>query len=155
MYRRILEIHRCSNHIIAPPRRRVDVIQGESEEDDEGAQREAKIETGAGQEIQTAPPAEVALLDQVLEHETHNAPRQVVEGRGGRDGARATKDDGRDQVLHGRLGPAPGAIVEDDGEDGADAEEDEEARVDLARREHAGWAEKTPDDGGCNTKENK
>lgn len=85
LYRRILEIHRRGDHIIAPPRRRVNIIQGESKEDDKGAQRKAEVETGAGQEVQAAPPAEVALLDQVLEQEADDAPRQIVEGRGRRN----------------------------------------------------------------------
>lgn len=148
LYRRVLEVHRRGDHVVAPPGRRVDVIQGEGEEDDECAQREAEVEPGAGQEIQPAPPAEVALLDEVLEDETHDAPREVVEGRGRRNRPGAAEDHRGDQVLHRRLGPAPGAEVEQDGENGADTEEDEEPRVDLAGREHARWAEETPDNRG-------
>lgn len=140
LYGRVLEIHRRGNHVVAPPRRRVNIVQGKREEDDQGAQRETQIETGAGQKVQSAPPAEVALLDQVLEYEAHDAPGQVVERRGRRYGPGPAKNDGGNQVLNGRLGPTPGAVVEEHREDGADAEEDEEARVNLAGGEHAGWA---------------
>lgn len=145
---RILEVHGRGDDVVAPPGRRVDAVEGEGEENDEGAQREAEVEPGARQKVEPAPPAEVALLDQVLEDEADDAPGQVVERGGGRDGPGAAKDDGGDEVADGRLGPAPGGQVKEHGEDGADPEKDKEARVDLARGEHAGGAEETPDDGG-------
>lgn len=143
----ILEVHSGSDDIIAPPRRRVDVIEGECEEDSKGSESETEVEAGGREEVEAAPPAEVALLDKVLEDEADDAPGQVVERRGGRNGAGAAEDDGRDQVADGRLRPLFGGEVEDDGDDGADAKEDEQTRVDLARGENPRGSEETPDDG--------
>lgn len=145
---RILEVHRLRNDVITPPRRRVNVIEGERKENDERAEGEPEVEPGRREKVEAAPPAEVALLDEVLEDEADDAPGQVVERCGGRDGAGAAEDDGRDDVLERRLGRPLGGEVDDGGEDGADAEKDEQARVDLPRGEDSGWSEETPDDGG-------
>lgn len=144
---RTLGVHGLRNDIVAPPRRRIDIIKRKRKEDDERGEREPEVESRRREEVEAAPPAEVALLDEELKHEADDAPGQIVEWRGGRDGAGAAEDDGGDKVFHRRLGPLLGGIVEDDGEDGADAEEDEEARVDLSRGENSGWAEETPNDG--------
>lgn len=74
----------------------------------------------------------MVFLDQVLEHVADDAPRQVVEGRCGRDGPRAAEDEGRHQVLGGGSRPPAGDEPEDDRSDGANNEEYEEPRVYLA-----------------------
>jgi len=51
-------------------------------------------------------------------------------------------------VLDGRGRPTFGGVVDDDWDDGAEAKEEKEARVDLAWGKHAGGADETPDDGG-------
>lgn len=42
---RVLEIHGGSDDVVAPPRRRVDVVKSEGEKDDERAERKTEIET--------------------------------------------------------------------------------------------------------------
>ncbi len=108
------------------------VVEREGEEDQQGAQRKSKVQTGRRQEVEAAPPAKKSLADQVLKGEADNTPREVIEGRGGRDRACTTEDDGGDEVLERRFGPPLGAEVEEDRYDGTDAEEEEQARVDLS-----------------------
>lgn len=123
-------------------------MEGEGEEDDQRAERQAEVEPRGREEVEAAPPREVALADEVLEEEADDAPGQVVE-RGGRgDGAGAAEDDGGHEVPEVGLGPPLGGEVERDGDDGADAEEDEEAGVDLPWREDAGWPDQSPDHRG-------
>lgn len=88
----------------------------------------------------------MSLAHPVLEHKADDAPAQVVERRGGRDGSRATKDERCHQKLDLRFRPAAGGKVDDDGYNGTKPKEEEEARVDLARRKHAGRAQQTPND---------
>ncbi len=92
----ILEIHRRRYHVVTPPAGWVDVVKCEGEEDEECAECETQIETRRGEEVEAAPPAEVALADEVLEEEADYAPRQVVERRGRRDRSRTAEDDRRD-----------------------------------------------------------
>lgn len=120
-----MEVHSGSDDIIAPPRRRVDVVEGERKEDDQRSESEPEVEPGGSEEVEAAPPAEVTLLDEKLEDEANNAPGEVVERRSGRNGAGAAEDDGCDEEAEGRLGPLFGSEVEDDRDDGADAKEEE------------------------------
>lgn len=107
-------------------------------------QRQAQIQSTRRQEIQSPPPPEMSLLDPVLENEAHDAPGEVVEWRGGRDGACAAEDQGRHEVLKWGFRVAFGAEVDGDGDDGAEDEEEEEGGVDAAGGEHAVWADETP-----------
>jgi hypothetical protein len=124
---RVRKVHRSGDDVVAPPVGRVDVIQSEGEEDGERAEGEAEVEAGGSQEVQAAPPGEVALADVILEQEAHDAPGQVIEWRGWRDGARTAEDDWRHEVLDGRFRPLLGGKVDDDRYNRADAKEDEEA----------------------------
>lgn len=42
---RVLEVHRSSDDIVAPPIWRVDVVEGEGKEDDERGEGKTKVET--------------------------------------------------------------------------------------------------------------
>lgn len=145
----VLHVHGGENDVVAPPRGGIYAVEGEGEEDDEGAEGEAEVQARRGEEVEAAPPAEVPVPDPVLEDEADDAPREVVEGRGRRDGAGAAKDERGHEVLERRLGPAAGGEVDDDGHDGADAEEDEQARVHMPGGEDASGADESPDHGGC------
>lgn len=90
----------------------------------------------------------MALLDQVLKHVADDAPGQVVEWRGGRDGAGAAEDDRGHEVAQEGLGPAAGEQVDDHRSDGPEDEEQEEVGVDLSRGEDARWADEAPYYGG-------
>lgn len=98
---RAMVIHGGGHDIVAPPLGRVDSIHGQGEEDEERSQRQAQIQARRRQKVQAAPPSEVALLDPELEDEADDAPGEVVEGGGGRDGAGAAEEQRRDEVLDG------------------------------------------------------
>lgn len=147
--RRPLKVHCLLDNGVAPPLRRLDVVQGKRKEEDERAKRQPEVEAARGEKVEARPPAEVALLDPALENEADDAPGKVVERRGGRNGAGAAKDDGRHEVLGGRAGPAPGPEVDGNGRDSTQDEEEEEPGVDAAGGEDARWADETPDDGRC------
>jgi hypothetical protein len=142
-----LVIHRRSHNIIAPPPRGINPLHRQSKEDEERGQRQAQVQAGRRQEVGAAPPPEVALLDPELKDEADDAPGEVVERGGGRDGSRAAKEERRDEVFDWGFGIPLGGVVDDDGGDGAENEEEEEAGVNLARREHSPWADEAPDDG--------
>lgn len=91
-----------------------------------------KVQRTRRQEIQTCPPRRVPLLDPVLEHEAHHAPREVIERRGGRDCTRGPKDERRHEELCRGVGPSLSPHVDGDGDNGANDEEDEEAGIDAA-----------------------
>lgn len=146
-YSRPLVIHRRSHDIIAPPLRGIDSLHRKSKEDEERSQCQAQVQAGRRQEVGAAPPPEVAFLDPELKDEANNAPREVVERGGGRDGSRAAKEERRDEVFDWGFGVPLGGVVDDDGGDGADDEEEEEAGVDFARREYSPWTDEAPDDG--------
>lgn len=143
-----MEVHGSCDDGVTPPGRRADVVERKGEEDDQGAQGQAQVQGGGCQEVQPAPPAKVVFAHPVLEDEADDAPAQVVERRGRRDGPRAAKDERGHQELDGRPRPAAGCEVDDDGHDGAEDEEGEQARVDLAGGEDASRAQQTPDDRG-------
>lgn len=115
-------------------------MQREGKEDEQGAERQAEVETRGCEIIEATPPGEVALANDVLEEEADDAPGKVVERRGRGDGAGAAEDDGRHEIFGERLGPLLGGEVEDDRQDGTEAEEDKEAGVDLAWRKNARWS---------------
>lgn len=123
-------------------------MQRKGEEEKQRAKGQAQIQAARGEKVEARPPPEVALLDPKLKDEAYDAPGKVVERGGGRDGPRAAKDDGGDEVLGGRGGPALGPEVDGDGGEGAEEEEGEEAGVDAAGGEDAGRADETPNDGG-------
>ncbi len=77
----------------------------------------------------------------VLEGEAHEAPRQVVERRGGRDGAGAAEDERGHEVAQRGGRAALGEEVDYEWGDGAEEEEAEEGEVDLAWGEDAGRAD--------------
>ncbi len=109
--------------------------------------REPKIQRTRGQEVETRPPRSVPIPDTVLKHEAHHAPGEVVERRGWRDGPGGTKDERRHEELYRGVWPALAPHVDGDGDDGANDEEDEEARIDAAGGEHSRRAEQPPYDG--------
>lgn len=143
----ILRIHGGGHDGVTPPHRRFNIIQRKSKENEERAERKAQIQSTARQVIQARPPAEIALANDFLEDEANDSPGQVVERSSRRDGSRTTEDKRRHEILDGRLGELTGAEVEDDGNDGTDAEEPEEGGVDLPRGEDTSWADETPDHG--------
>lgn len=106
-------------------------MQRKGEEDEERGQGEAEVKRRRGEEVEPRPPPKVPLLDPELEDEAHDAPGEVVEGRGRGNGAGSAEYEGCHQVADRGPGPALGGEVDDDGRDGADYEEGEKARVDL------------------------
>lgn len=144
---RALEIHCRVHNVITPPLRGINPLHRKCEKDEERSQGQAQIQAGRRQEVQAAPPPEVAPLDPELEDETHDAPREVVERGGGRDGTGAGEEERRDEVFRRGLGIFLDGDVDDYRGDGADDEEDEEAGVDLTWGEHSAWANEAPDDG--------
>lgn len=135
---RVLEVHRSSDNIVTPPVWRVDVVEGEGKEDDERGEGKTKVETRGREEVETAPPPEVALLDEVLEDESHDTPGQVVE-RGSRwDGSCTAKNNRSNEVFQRRLGILLGREVDDSRDNSTDTEEDEKAGVNLSRGEDTG-----------------
>lgn len=141
---RPLIIHRRSHDIIPPPPRRINPLHRKRKEDEERSQRQPQIQTGRRQKVGPAPPPEVPLLDPELEDEADDAPGEVVERRGGRDGSGPAKEQWCDEVSGGGFGVLFDGEVDDDGGDCADDEEDEEAGVDLAGGEHAAGADEAP-----------
>lgn len=146
-YRRPLVIHRRSHDIIAPPLRGINPLHRQSKEDEERGKRQAQVQAGRRQEVGAAPPSEVALLDPKLKDKADDAPGEVVERGGGRDGSRAAKEEWRDEVFDWGFGVPLGKVVDDDGGDGTDDEEEEEAGVDLAGRKYSPWTDEAPDNG--------
>lgn len=66
----------------------------EDEEDNDDAEREARVEGGAEGHGVLAPPGVCAALDEVVEEEADEGPDGEVEARGGRDPAHGAEDDG-------------------------------------------------------------
>lgn len=123
-------------------------MHSESEENNNSPECEAEIEPGRRDIIQPAPPPEMTPLDHDLEYVPHDSPRQIIQrGRGG-DMTGAAEDEGRHEVSHGRGRVPLRGEVDGDGREGADDEEEQEARVDLSRGEDARRPDESPDDGG-------
>jgi hypothetical protein len=57
--------------------------------------------------VELGPPREIALPDEVLEHESDEEPRRVVDARRGRDGRYAVEYDGCAHPAHPRLRVSP------------------------------------------------
>lgn len=122
-------------------------MDGKCKEKHKRAEGKAKVEPARRDKVEACPPCIMAPFDVGLEEVADNRPRYVVERRCGRDVAGAAKDERRHEVLDWRLGPPLGSPVNDDWGDGANNEEGEQPKVDLAGAEHACRADKTPDDG--------
>lgn len=147
-YSRALRIHRRADNSIPPPLRRFNPIQSKREKYEERGQRQTQIQARRRQKVQAAPPPEVALLDPELEDEAHDAPGEVIERAGGRDGAGPAEEERRDEISYGGFWVLLDGEVDDDWGDCAEDEEDEEAGVDLAWGEHSAWANEAPDNRG-------
>lgn len=93
------------------------------------------------------PPAAVAVLDDLVEHESDDAPGRVVDGGRRRDHAGPAEDERHVDVAELALGEHAGQQVEDGRAQGAGDEKVHEPVVDLAGAEDALRADQTPDDG--------
>lgn len=140
LYRSPLNIHRRRDDIVAPPLWRFDIMQRESKEDDQSRQREPEVQGRRGQKVEPTPPPKVPLLDPELEDEADNAPRQIVQGRRGRDRSCTAEDERCHEILEWRVRPTLCGEVDGDGDDGADGEESKQPRIDLTGGKHASGA---------------
>lgn len=127
-----LKVHSRLNNSVSQPLRRLNIMNRESKKQNQRPECKTKVQRTRRQEVQPCPPRRVPLLDPVLKHEAHHAPREVIERRGGRDGTRGPKDERRHEELCRGVGPSLSPQVNGDGNNGANDEEDEEARVDAA-----------------------
>ena len=135
------------DHVVTPPAGSLLARQLETAEDDNGRDGQANIHARAGDVVVLLPPASVPVANDFVEDKAHGAPRRIVEGRRGRDFARATKDKWRVGIAEGAVGEHPGENVEEWGSEEAGNEEVHEAVVDAARGKDTLRPDETPDDG--------
>jgi hypothetical protein len=120
----------------------------ETEEDQDGTDGDARVESSGENIVVLAPPGEVPPTDVVLEDETDDTPRYVVDGSSGRDETGTGVDDGEIDVFDEGIWETASENVGDDGGEGSDEEEEEKRVVDLSLGELASGTDETPDDGG-------
>ena len=144
----IQAIHRTGWGRISPPVRRRGVRQIKSQENDNGRYGETDIQARRSEVIEAHPPATVFVHDVLVEHESDDTPREIVERSGRRQVSGSAENDGCGKVADVSLWEHAGADIDDDGEEGAHEPEIEETAVEVSGGEDALWADETPDDGG-------
>lgn len=131
-----------------PPARHGRIGQIDRENDHNRTNRESGIHAGGGDVIKAHPPPSVLVPDVLIEDETHDAPREVIERGRRRDIARAAEDEGSREVSERCAGERTSEGVKEDRSRCACEPEILEVGVDGTGREDALGADETPDDGG-------
>lgn len=119
----------------------------QAEENQNSTDRHTRIESGRQHVVVLAPPSKVPPPDPVLEDETDNTPRYVVDSGSGWDITRTRVDNGEVDVFNDGVRVAACNEVRDARCDGSNKEEENETIVDLTFGKLTSWSDHTPDDG--------
>lgn len=120
----------------------------ESEEDDDGGESKTDVQPSRQGVVVLHPPASPAVADELVEDESDEPPREIVQRGSRRDEAGAAEDDGRGEVADGGTREHARAEVNSNGESGAGEPEPHQRRVHLTRGVDSLGADDAPDDGG-------
>lgn len=140
-------IHGVSGDVGTPPRWETCVGQLKREEDQDGTQRQADVQSCRQNVGVVHPPSAPAVADVSVEDKTCDTPGEVVQRRRGGNQSRTAEDDGRLEVPDDTLRPVASTEVDCNGQNGAREEEPHETGIYLTGRKHPGGADDTPNDG--------
>lgn len=100
---------------VAPPFER-DVGQCKAQEDRDHSQCYTSIQTGAQDIVVAHPPPEMIATQEEIEEETSDAPGDIIDSGGRRDGTHTCKEDGNVDVAEKCHWETPSEEVEWDGQ---------------------------------------
>lgn len=94
-----------------------------AEEDNDHADGDASVECGRKDVVVPHPPSEVEPADAIVEDESDNGPRRVINPTTGRDSTNTSEEHGHVNVAPEGQGEAASKEVEGHGGKGSDSEE--------------------------------
>lgn len=121
----------------------------QDEEDQHRTNCNTRVERGGKYVVVLCPPREMTPSDDVLEDESNNSPRHIVDGACGWDRSCPRENNWEVEIAKPAVGELQAEEIGDDRADKTDEEEQDQSIVDLSLGELSSWPNNTPNNTSC------